>query len=72
MTLKEDDEDGAKTEEDEVVEEDDEDGEDEASFGSGAWLEVMSLKSSGHGGLEGELGERGGEQRLETSEKGSS
>ena len=25
-------------------------------FGSGAWLEVMSLKSSGHGGLEGELG----------------
>ena len=25
------------------------------SFGSGAWLEVMSLKSSDHGGLEGEL-----------------
>ena len=25
-------------------------------FGSGAWLEVMSLKSSGHGGLEWELG----------------
>ena len=25
-------------------------------FGSGAWLEVMSLKSSGHEGLEGELG----------------
>ena len=25
-------------------------------FGSDAWLEVMSLKSSGHGGLEGELG----------------
>ena len=25
-------------------------------FGSGAWLEVMSLKSSGHRGLEGELG----------------
>ena len=24
-------------------------------FGSGAWLEVMSLKSSGHRGLEGEL-----------------
>ena len=26
-------------------------------FGSGAWLEVMSLKSSDHGGLEGELGQ---------------
>ena len=25
-------------------------------FGSGAWLEVRSLKSSGHRGLEGELG----------------
>ena len=25
-------------------------------FGSGAWLEVMNLKSSGHGALEGELG----------------
>ena len=25
-------------------------------FGSGAWLEVMSLKSSGHGDLEGEFG----------------
>ena len=26
------------------------------SFGSGVWLEVMSLKNSGHRGLEGELG----------------
>ena len=25
-------------------------------FGSGVWLEVMSLKSSSHGGLEGKLG----------------
>ena len=25
-------------------------------FGSGAWLEVMSLKSSSHGSLEGEFG----------------
>ena len=25
-------------------------------FGSGVWLEVMSLKNSSHGGLEGELG----------------
>ena len=24
-------------------------------FGNGAWLELMSLKSSDHGGLEGEL-----------------
>nr|POE72577.1 hypothetical protein CFP56_10694 [Quercus suber] len=28
-------------------------------FGSGAWLEVMSLKSSDHGGLEGDLSLRG-------------
>ena len=27
-------------------------------FSSDAWLEVMSLKSSGHGGLEGELGDQ--------------
>ena len=25
-------------------------------FGSGAWLEMMSVKNSGHGGLEGVLG----------------
>ena len=36
-------------------------------FGNGAWLEVMSLKSSGHGGLEGELNLRG---RVRRDEKG--
>ena len=36
-------------------------------FSSGAWLEVMSFKSSGHGGLEGELNLRG---RVRRDEKG--
>nr|POF09405.1 hypothetical protein CFP56_42436 [Quercus suber] len=34
---------------------------------SGAWLEVMNLKSSGHGGLEGEPSLRG---RAQKDEKG--
>ena len=36
-------------------------------FASGAWLEVMSLESSSHGGLEGELSLRG---RARRDEKG--
>ena len=36
-------------------------------FGNGAWLEVMSLKGFGHGGLEGELNLRG---RVQRDEKG--
>ena len=47
-------------------------------FSSGVWLEVMSLKSSGHRGLEGELGGqpwntvwRGLRQREDESEIGA-